>query len=498
LSGYLSGTIPSELSGTLHAIELADCDPDTQEVSMKWQVMVLSLLMTMVSQTAPAPGADVTIVSAFPGNKGPGWKETIDVAGAVGPKHVVDFDEGGFVVHDKATGKELQRYSPREFWHQVEPPGSIDPQKDANDPRILYDPLSERWFACAAGTTVAESFLAVSTSSDPTQHWKGVKLPLPKIDPYMKMGVDRNGLYICSSNGDPDWRQAMNCYAIPRSDVIAPGGPVLTHGQTFTGLRFAAMPAMDLDPDKTADAPELLLVNEFSDGTCSKLYMYRITWSGLTASISDVQTIPLSKTYQTPTPNNAVQPAPGPMLRAGGGNRRLESVFVHNGSVFGCNGAKLTPGSRPGILWYELRISDGALLQEGLVDDPKCDYLHPSLAVDSKGNIGVGCTRTSETEFPSVYVMMHAATDPASTMRAPVLAVPGTTCYRYSGLAAVNLSHYSSTCIDPSNPNRLWTYQAYANSTVDKRWCTAWAAFSFSSSTTRPASGGVSHKNKSF
>jgi len=29
----------------------------------------------------------------------PVLEETIDVAGAVGPKHVVDFDEGGFVVH---------------------------------------------------------------------------------------------------------------------------------------------------------------------------------------------------------------------------------------------------------------------------------------------------------------------------------------------------------------------------------------------------------------
>ncbi len=210
------------------------------------------------------------------------------------------------------------------------------------------------------------------------------------------------------------------------------------------------------------------------------MYLYKITWSGLTARISDVQTIQLSKTCQTPAANNAVQPAPGPKLRAGGGNRRLESAFVHKGSVFGCNGAKRAVNSRPGILWYELRISDGALLQEGFVDDPKCDYLHPSLAVDSKGNIGLGCTRTSETEFPSVYVMMHAATDPANTMRAPVLAIPGTTYYRYSGLEAINLSHYSTTCIDPANPELLWTYQAYGNSDVDKQWCTAWAAFRLS------------------
>jgi len=61
---------------------------------MKRQVIVLSFLV-MVGQAVPALGADVTFVTTYPANKGPGWKETIDVAGAVGPNHVVDFDEGG-------------------------------------------------------------------------------------------------------------------------------------------------------------------------------------------------------------------------------------------------------------------------------------------------------------------------------------------------------------------------------------------------------------------
>ncbi len=60
---------------------------------MKQQLKALSLL-AMLAQTAPAVAAGVATVTAYPGNKGPGCKQTIDVAGAVGPKHVVDFDEG--------------------------------------------------------------------------------------------------------------------------------------------------------------------------------------------------------------------------------------------------------------------------------------------------------------------------------------------------------------------------------------------------------------------
>src|SRR5262249_38926735 len=328
-------------------------------------------------------------------------------------------------------------------------------------------------------------------SSDPTKPWHGAKLPLPRINPYMRMGVDRNGLYVCSCNGNSDLNKGTNCYVIPKKDVLADGGPVLTRARTFENLQFSTMPAMDPDADKPADAPAILLANEFMDGTCGRLHLYKITWLESKASISEVQTIPLSRKYLTPnnsTPQmEAFQPKPGPKLRAGGGGRRIDSAFVSKGSVFGCNGASRKPDSRPGVLWYEVRISDGRLIQEGFVDSPDRDFIFPSVAGDGMGTVGIGCTGTSETEFPSVYVMMRSATDPANTMRSPVAAVPGTTSYHYAGARAVNLSHYSTTCIDPSSPGLLWTCQMYANSKQDRQWCTAWAAFQISDVKPSPA-----------
>src|SRR5215471_17415630 len=52
--------------------------------------------------------ADVEVVAAFEGNKGPGWKAAANVMGAVGPDHIVDFTVAGFTVRDKATGKVLR------------------------------------------------------------------------------------------------------------------------------------------------------------------------------------------------------------------------------------------------------------------------------------------------------------------------------------------------------------------------------------------------------
>jgi hypothetical protein len=163
--------------------------------------------------------------------------------------------------------------------------------------------------------------------------------------------------------------------------------------QALPDLHIEAFPATELDPDKAADGPAVLLNREFGN-SAGKLYLYKITWSGMKATISDAQTIPLSRTYVSSAQQlQAIQPAPGVKLRADEGRRTL-SCFARNDSVFGCNVAKRTPEGRCGILWYEVRVKDGALLQEGFVDDPDCDHLVPSLAVDGNGNIGLGCTRT--------------------------------------------------------------------------------------------------------
>ena len=91
------------------------------------------------------------------------------------------------------------------------------------------------------------------------------------------------------------------------------------------------------------------------------------------------------------------------------------------------------------------------------MDAPDCDYLAPSLAVDANGNIGLGCTRTSETEFPSVCVMMHAAGDPKNTMRPPVLAAKGTTVFSSNRPSKYGLAwgNYNTHVCRPLGPDNL-------------------------------------------
>lgn len=439
----------------------------------------LLIPIALLTLLAPANPEQVTVVATFPGASGPGPKDCPDNTGAVGPHHAVDFTNARVVIHAKETGKVVQERTQTDFWKAVKPGFDLPV---ANDPRLLYDPLSQRWFGAVAGAGHADvGYLAVSETSDPTKGWRGVKLPMEPTDPGIKLGVDRNGLYVAYYVLTGNIHTMMTVYAIPKEDAIAPEGPNLAHMQALPNLEIECFPATDLDPDKAPNAPEFLLNREFGN-SFSKLQLYRITWSGKSAHISPMQSIPLSTTYMSPNgssrQNQGTQPAPGGKLRADEG-RRTQCVFAHGGSLFACNEAKRTLASRPGIFWCEVRASDGALLQEGFIDSPDCDYLAPSLAVDAHGNVGIGCTRTSEKEFPSAVVMMRAAGDPKNTMRPPVLAVPGTSIFTGSRQNASGIAwgNYNATCLDPVDPTKLWTTQEYSTSGIAGKWATCWVAF---------------------
>src|SRR5262249_38887823 len=96
--------------------------------------MGASLLVAALAPLASVRAADVTVVTNFQADKGPGYrKPNPDGAGAVGPKHTAVLDDRAFVVQDKATGKVLQNDTQHDFWLKVLPAKTFDLQ--ANDPR---------------------------------------------------------------------------------------------------------------------------------------------------------------------------------------------------------------------------------------------------------------------------------------------------------------------------------------------------------------------------
>jgi hypothetical protein len=253
------------------------------------------LLFLFAIPSATFGQKNVTVLNAFPGDKGPGTKVLPDNVGGVSEEYVVDFTSANFVVHDKKTGNIMVEKSQTAFWDELGFAGITRP----NDPRMLYDSLTKRWIATIAHDAVHKLYLAVSTTSDPMKPWEAVLTPFESPDFGFRMGVDKNGFYGCWWNHNKDTHTMMTACALPKEDLIAAGGPNLAGVQIFKDLEIESFPETDLNPSKAPDAPEILLNREFGN-SFEKLYMYKIMWSGKTASISKPQTIPLSKRYFSP------------------------------------------------------------------------------------------------------------------------------------------------------------------------------------------------------
>ena len=78
---------------------------------------------------------------------------------------------------------------------------------------------------------------------------------MERTNPGLKLGVDRNGLYIVFYVATEGIHTIMTVHAIPIADAIAREGPSLAHVQTLSKLEMECFPATDLDPNKADDAP---------------------------------------------------------------------------------------------------------------------------------------------------------------------------------------------------------------------------------------------------
>src|SRR6266436_1539638 len=90
-----------------------------------------------------------------------------DTDGAVGPNAIVELLNNLYRVYDK-SGALLQTSRLQDFWLNA----GVTLAGFAFDPRVVYDPASQRWFASSAANPRVPGnpiLLAVSNTSDPTQ-----------------------------------------------------------------------------------------------------------------------------------------------------------------------------------------------------------------------------------------------------------------------------------------------------------------------------------------
>jgi len=467
--------------------------------------------------------AQVEVVHVFPGRDGPhpagAPAPSVDTMGGVGPKHLVDFFNGGVVMRSKSDGKEVQPYQTmEEFWRAALKNAGKELPAYPYDPRIFFDPLTSRWFAIAdvwlapppgggrGSCCLKHILLGVSRDDDPTHPWKALDIETQVQVDNVKIGLDKNGVYLTELEAGNVDQPAGWVLVVPKADLLWKGGdaPSLAHmnrlevkmaprmaDRRFRG-EWGMIPVFDLNPKKKLSDPEIY-INRYRtevDGE-TMIQIRKVMWTSPTqASVSDPIEIGLGTHDAIQPTSRGVQPALPEGMYAPGlapGEGRLVNAIVRDGSVWTIAATEVN--NRTGAFWVQIDLASMKLVQRGTLADADADLLFPSLNVDGDGNLGIAVMRTSANEAASTYVTGRLRSDPPNQLRPLVRAVEGRFPYflKNTDLTKPNqgvpTSDFATAVLDPSDPTLIWSYQfAAINNCLPQqenggRYATRWVAF---------------------
>lgn len=414
---------------------------------------LLALLCVTAACLLPldASAASLEVELAFVGAGGGGPPDTM---GAVGPDHVVEITNGGFAVHRKNDGATALAMELEQFWLAA----GVASVFDAYDPRIVYDPASERFFVVGLSgrLTSNEILVAVSAGSDPTQGFTGFALDSDSTDrtwaDFPTIGVDADTVTIAADMlrvGSIGLPIAVDVLVIPKADLLATT-PTIGNATLFERARvsitgYAPQPVTCLDG---AGLPGWL----FSSGVAFLGFLPTARIGG-SATAPTLTKGPLVTVEDgTPAPQDASQP--GGSLDPGDGH--FASLVQRDGAIWGVHSAQGHSG-RTAIRWYEFDAATGGGLQSGIIEDPELDFLYPSVAVDGFGDVVIGFSASSATLVPSAFAVLGETVAGTTRFGEPISVLPGSA--PLSGSGVLRFGDYSATVADPSDPTLFWTFQ---------------------------------------
>jgi hypothetical protein len=424
-----------------------------------------------------------------------------DAMGAVGPDHIVEIENGAYTVYDKATGRLSQRMSLESFWDAAgrRGPEGIPVSNFTSDPRVVYDPTSDRWFAVSIWGE-SDLLLGASITGDPTfpladlsRGWRGFLLDGdPTASPNLRwgdfptLGVNAASISITTnllSINKTFQPLGYAIYSMPKADLLQPA-PTIANRSEFT---------FDQPPETGVHHVSVLQgVSNFGPGNGSSSLFIASPTLGLqrrellntgelqpgAATLSLAIDIPISPIEVPPTGN---QPGNvhdlynwGPSASPFDGFEvadlmRFSSNLVQQGNhVWGVHVAKAGDGS--GVRWYEIDLENNQIVQSGTISDPSLDLINPSIAVNPFGDAVIGFTATGEELFPSAYAVV-GTTDNGTTTFGQLLELKrGASTFFVSvdELGRNRWGDYSTTVVDPSDPYSFWTFQEFTQ--AKDRW----------------------------
>ena len=392
-----------------------------------------------------------------------------DPNGAVGPNHFVELINGRFTVYNKTNGVRVRTMTGLSFLSNA---GVNVPNNWlVTDPRLIYDPSAQRWLALqvdydpSGAVTTNRFLLAISATSDPTGSWKGVALPgdINGLDfaDFPTLGLDAQNVYLSADLFDSSQNPiGPTLVSLPKADLLA-GTPSIAHRTSFGTLTYSArgeilQPVVAVDGSSRGSVLAIAGLTGTVPQTTLKVSSIFNTVSPGPALLSPATTIPVDS-YSVPIN----PPQPDGTSNLDDGDARFSSfVYRVNGVLFAVHGTQMN--TRAALRWYRIDATNYVVLESGTITDPNLDLFYPSIAANTNNVIVIGCNGSSSNTFVSAYAVAGETVNGVTTFGKLLLLKPGVTSFQNPDRTGTSRwGDYSTTCVDPANPDHFWTIQMY-------------------------------------
>jgi len=441
--------------------------------------------MTVTSQpTTPSPSP----LASFDGLDDNLTVIPPDTMGAVGPNHLLVTLNQGLQVQNR-SGAVLSSVSWSTFWSPVF-------SGFAFDPRAAYDPVANRFIVTMGGNAFSSSssvLIAVTKTSDPTGGWNVYR---EDADPqhlawadYPRVGFNANwivmqaNMWQVSGGASSSDAGGAHIWAFNKQDLYA--------GTTAAFTMFAVpevqFASYDIAPAVTYDATVQVeyLVEAYPNPSSNPLFrVYQISGPVGSETLTQPATVTAPQNWALGAGSMSA-PQLGSSTLIEVSDNGILNLVERNGSLWAVQGIYPDPNStRSSVQWLQMTPA-GTIQQFGRLDDPTgtVHYGYPSIAVNGNGDVAIGFSRFTASQYASAAYTVHAASDPAGSLRPETVFQTGLAPYvKLDGTFTNRWGDYSATVADPTNDAQFWTIQEFAStpSGGTSRFGTWWAELSMS------------------
>jgi hypothetical protein len=441
------------------------------------------------SARVPAPanlratsGTPLTLGVSFEGVEFEG--HSLDHVIATGPRSVLVATNEGLALRDKDGRLIASVRGLAAFFDSVR-----QPQEMVADPRVIYDPATERYFLaaiglgtvtpCAPGTCVAHQFVAVSKGSTPAtldvRDWYFYALdatlegdkPTARWADFVQLGLNDAVVVLTANMHSFDWGSpSVSKIRIVNKAQLVRGEPV-----TWTDFVDVKDPSTGVSAFRPAvhfDRTDTFFLLHGCYGDDARTVVVAAIRDPLTMPTFSFQAVPVDDCRTLPYSLPA-QPHGRPLSFGAPG-----AVVYRNHTLWNAQSTivEIDESTVGGVLWYRIDVREwpqAALRQSSVLAERDVHYFMPALIVDGSDNMAMIVARSSAMEAASIYYTGRLAGDPAGELRTPGLLKAGTASL---SVEDDRYGDYFGAALDPTDGS-AWLAGQFVSATTET---TSWVA----------------------